>query len=564
MASKSRGGLSKNEVRKLASQAKPKASTRSVASKAPVYKSIASAPSIDAYNKGIGATTPKLTSAQQTNQASLNKQYFASSDKSNTKSKIASSGSSKSSSSNRALAAKALPKSESLFGGGEILADTSNAVGRFARGKVSTLQQGLRGWRDIGKRVVGGLAGDDSIFGGVGKSLGDNSLRDLGGLGFTDEDRQRNRQMAYDNTIGIPTTNASNGSDMPQSILDQAPFNPSRVTRDPNASESLLRSDFATPGTDFSRPGSEERYMRGEDPRYTDGTLLGDSSPRRSTVNPFRIPVAQANDDYINMPEDLNDDQKSARRQYGDIGVDPSLQQEMYSQSQNELFGGGPGPADMPGFTQGNRSGRGAGMFATGKGLQGGDPVLDLLRKSMKGYGKQERSVENQFEDLIKALDPTYEEYQNDAKKGIDEELNQNLIKLASVMNANNTGDSEQRAQMMSRQQSDATARLADLIRKLQLDKQEQITGYKTKAVDAVNSIRDKKMSAQERLAQLLQQRDDTAWDREYKMQQLGQKGSKTAAPKNMSLKAIGFDKFGTETRWVDQATGDIYENDDF
>lgn len=165
--------------------------------------------------------------------------------------------------------------------------------------------------------------------------------------------------------------------------------------------------------------------------------------------------------------------------------------------------------SDTPGGTVAPRSGRGAGLFATGKGVGNPaeqDPYMAEMRKALKGYGSQEKDVRKQFEDMIKALDPTYQEYERQGKEALDKNLWNNNTQLASVMNANNTGDSEQRAQLMAGQQRDNQGQRADLVRKLLLDKQEQVTGYKNKSVDAVNSIRDKQMSARERYAQLLKE----------------------------------------------------------
>jgi hypothetical protein len=169
------------------------------------------------------------------------------------------------------------------------------------------------------------------------------------------------------------------------------------------------------------------------------------------------------------------------------------------------------------------------------------------MRKSLGGYDKQSRSLENvyndqidstkgQFEELIRSLDPTYDQYNKDAKTGVDEELNQNLIKLAAVMNANNTGDSEQRAQLMSSQQGQALAKLADLMQKLNIQKNQDTQEYRTKSVDALNSINQRKMDAlsslsqrkqasQQQLAQMMQQAQQQNWDNNYKMASLNGRG---------------------------------------
>lgn len=329
---------------------------------------------------------------------------------------------------------------------------------------------------------------------GLMADIGQSSYRNGAGMMLsapaTADQRVANRQMIEDATIGIPTANASNIPDFPTGAGDNG-----ELFFNGNEQMGPSRADFMDPETNRMR---------------------GDFNPRRS--NPFGIPTVNAADEsfidnrrpnYDINPEDNPDTGNRGAEDFLRYGGGVPTQDEI-TQRNNDLNGGGPGPVDAPFGTQANRSGRGNGAFGTGKGLQGEDPYLQEMRKSLKGYGRQEKDVMGQFEDLIKSLDPTYNEYQNDAKRGVDEELNQNLVRLAAVMNANNTGDSEQRAQLMSGQQRDATARLADLFRKLALDKQEKITGYRTQGVNAVNSIRERKQGAQEKIAQLMRDAQST------------------------------------------------------
>jgi len=178
------------------------------------------------------------------------------------------------------------------------------------------------------------------------------------------------------------------------------------------------------------------------------------------------------------------------------------------------------GSVQYPGGTQANRSGRGSGKFGNGALVSdgGNDPYIKEMRKSLQGFGSQEKSIRNQFEDLIKALDPTYDEYQRQGSDEINKQLLNNNTQLASVMNANNTGDSEQRAQLLAGQQRDSQTQLADLVRKLLLDKQEKVGGLQSKRTDAVNSVRSQKQQAQERLSKMMQDQANTQWDRDYKM----------------------------------------------
>lgn len=190
-------------------------------------------------------------------------------------------------------------------------------------------------------------------------------------------------------------------------------------------------------------------------------------------------------------------------------------------------------PLQPVGGTMGNRSGRGSGLFGTGKGVGGPateDEYIRELRRSLRGYGQQEKSIREQFEDLIKALDPTYDEYEREGKTELERALWNNNTQLASVMNANNTGDSEQRAQLMAGQQRDNQSLLGDFLRKLMLQKNEDVTNYKTKSVDAVNNIRSQRASAEERIAQAIQQYRDNQWERDYRMSQDAARGQRSGA----------------------------------
>lgn len=226
---------------------------------------------------------------------------------------------------------------------------------------------------------------------------------------------------------------------------------------------------------------------------------------------PFRRPQ------QINVDESLTDDQRDSRKKYSrDDGSDSSLSDEMnigetafdaaerQRQLNNELYGGGT-QSDLPGSTTGNRSGRGMGYFGTGKGTSG-NPLLDEYQQQLKGFKKQGNKMEDLYDDMIKALDPTYDSYKQDIQKSVDEELRRNLLNLSSTMIANNTLDSEQRAQLMSQQQGQSQANLGDLLRKLMLQKQEEVSGIREKKAGALERLGDRQMSTREKMAQLMSQ----------------------------------------------------------
>lgn len=257
--------------------------------------------------------------------------------------------------------------------------------------------------------------------------------------------------------------------------------------------------------------------------------------------------------------------QREARRQSdrGGRQFQPELPPEIdYTQQQNDLYGNNAqSPVDTGGATIGNRSGRGSGAFGTGKGTMSDDPYIKELRKAYSSNGG-EKWLRKQFEELIAQLDPTYAALQKEGETSLNQQLLQNNQQLASVMNANNIGYSEFRQQAMARQQTESQTALGNLLAKLSQAKAQDASGYRSKLYEGLQQNQQTNKTNQQKLMEAIQGYKDKQWDRDYKMKELGQKGG--GSTKNMSLKAIGFDKFGTEKMWVDQSTGDIYDNSDF
>ena len=154
------------------------------------------------------------------------------------------------------------------------------------------------------------------------------------------------------------------------------------------------------------------------------------------------------------------------------------------------------------------------------------DSYTSSLNDYVKGFGKQEKMVEKGFDQqanslkeqiktLIAALDPEYAAYQAQAQKELNTSKTDDVNQLASLFAAYGTADSEQRMQQQERVQSDYASKLADLLSKLQLQKQKDITGYNTKQIEglgdiassktnALSQIMDAKNSAKLNVAQLL------------------------------------------------------------
>ena len=215
---------------------------------------------------------------------------------------------------------------------------------------------------------------------------------------------------------------------------------------------------------------------------------------------------------------------------------------------------------DNPGGTVQNRSGRGSGAFGTGKGIQSDDPYIKELRKAYSNNGG-EKWLRKQFDELIAALDPTYAQMQKEGTDALNSQLNEQNTKLASVMNAGNVGDSEQRSQLMAQQQQGSQTALGNLLAKLSQSKAQDVSGYKSQMAGKMSEYQQNQQTNAQKLQEAIRNYKNDKYDQEYKNASLSQKGG---SQKNMSLKAIGFDKFGTENMWVDQSTGDIYDNSDF
>lgn len=457
MASKSRGGLSKKEfARATAAKAKP------------VVKKLSSPKSSGINRSGGVGSTPygpvvKATMAGPTKPGStVQPGYYNAATGGATPVKSSSSSSSKlsskpkSSSSNRSLASK--------------------AIGLLTGAKTANAQESDSG---IDYNTVGLKPNTIKQSGGIVSALG--KITDpfgikgkLRGAGF---DIPNAPDLGISEKLGlskkVPTYTANFADDQGRALT---------------GSDQLEMYDYQRMQDEGEDPGDANIFMNNRK-KAADGfqpqDLFRGSGEQRTQIAPKQ---------QQNFEQDYQ----------------KTLENEMSPVNDYLNLANGPANApleDTPGRTVPKRFGSGA--YGNGAGVgnpAGEDPYIDDLRKSLRGYGRQEDDVMRQFKNLIKALDPTYDEYEKEGKDALEKQLWNNNTSLASVMNANNTGDSEQRAQLMAGQQRDNQGQLSDLIRKLTLQKNEDIQGYKTKSVDAVNSIRDKKMSAQERIAQLIRQ----------------------------------------------------------
>lgn len=476
MASK-RGGLSKRE---LAAQSKakaaPKVSSRSVSSKAPV----ATGPAIGPLMKGqirsnsgpaIGPLLPNQTRA------------------------TSSSSSSSSKSSSRDLASKAQSKNTSPSSSVQA-AEASGLLGTQSRIPTGdTLKGGGGGIFDQIKSRGKGVMGN--LMETFGKANGNRSLGMASDNAFlTDSQRQDN----FNSLIGAKNAYASEDDGM--SGLGRALQ---------TASQPDIPTGYGDQGEVFYNNNEKMGPSLADFIEPNTGKMIGGQDTSRQ--NPFGIPTANAGElnyspDY--SPKDnrnyssQNDTADSAQSRYEDMyGMPEAPTQEEITQQQNEMFGGGD-MVDTAGGTVGNRSGRGSGNFGTGKGVMSDDPYIKELRKAYSSNGG-EKWLRKQFEELISALDPTYAALQKEGTDAINAQLLNSNNQLASVMNANNTGDSEQRAQLMAQQQQGSQTALGNLLAKLSQSKAQDVSGYKSQQAEAMSKLQQSKQQDARTLLEKIQ-----------------------------------------------------------
>lgn len=372
--------------------------------------------------------------------------------------------------------------------------------------RQATLGQGSSTFMgNLKNRAIGGFM---DLMGGFGKNLEANSLaRDLGGLEITDEQRKANRQAAYDNSIGIPTTNAQTPFDLP--------MNNDQYQQD-------LASVF---GPQPKQPDFNEALQSGG---------ITENIPQdtgRGRLAELFAPTASAQEDPYRGNGRGNNTNFDNTEEVS--GIDPTLQTEMMMSPADAPL------VDNPGPTVGNRSGRGSGMFATGKGLMSDDPYIKELRKAYSSNGG-EKWLRKQFDELIKALDPTYAQMQKEGTDALNAQLNNQNVQLASVMNANNTGDSEQRAQLMAGQQRDTQTALGNLLAKLAQAKAQDASGLKQQYATQRGQLEERKQSNQQRLLEAIRSYQNDQYDQRYKNASLaGRGGGKETAGDAPAIREI-------------------------
>lgn len=370
-----------------------------------------------------------------------------------------------------------------------------------------TLKQGTGGgiFDRLKNKAVGSAMG---MFGGLGEMYGNNGLTRARGNEELGNDIAKGSRFAYDNTLGVPTTNASVAPDMP-----------SWANKDDFSSLFPDQRDDMNPTS--TGPNGEQYFNNfGPDDMSLQSKFITSKSKQARENNPiFGIPTANAAElNYTpanfsqsdNRNFSSNNDKNYSEKNYSSMyDVPQAPTQEEISQQNNEQYGNN----DQAPFDQApakvTRQVRGSGLFGTGKGVgnpAGGndDPYIKELRKAYASNGG-EKWLRKQFEELIAALDPTYAQMQKEGTDALNQQLWNNNTQLASVMNANNTGDSEQRAQLMAGQQRDSQTALGNLLAKLAQNKAQDVSWYKAQQAEAMSKYSQNKQQDARTLLEKIQ-----------------------------------------------------------
>ena len=393
----------------------------------------------------------------------------------------------------------------------------------------------LSGQTQLEQRQQPGIAGKakaflNDIFGIIGnpeqrvKSAENYDNRGLAAI--TPEEREKNLMALRDTTLGM-RAQASAIPDLPTGYGDNG---------------EILYNDNTVPGVTM------ERYLDPNTGRLRIDPNAGIQYDSRIPVDQ-PLPLSAETRDPWNGPESdpsLDEEMGDLRKWKPETGrasdrdVTPPVVENPFPQDMQT--GGGTIPRRF-----------GSGAFGTGKGVMGGadDDYIKELRRSLRGdFG--EKNARREFEELLKALDPTYSAQQQTATEEMERSKLEDIQKLASLFAANNTAGSEQQEQYVQRTQSDYATQLANLLAKLAASKNQDISQLRAQYQNRLSQIGESKASAQQRVADLIRQAEDRAFDREYKMAEFARKSQPRARAKTTSTPK--------KQIWVDPETGDIYE----
>jgi len=343
------------------------------------------------------------------------------------------------------------------------------------------------------------LDGMKGFFSTIGKANADRGMGMSSDNAFlTNAERASNRQIASDNTLGIPGTNASNGgyTDRSSSVIssNDAPFFPQgAIGSDGNGGFIFPQSQNDGGFAPYSETGNTEQ-----------ATALDNVILRGANRNdPFNVPNRNNGNGSKNNfdPSFMGNGEGDANNAfYQDPNNFPNTPDNGNNQVSTPPFDQAPGKV--------TNQMRGSGLFGTGKGVGNpagqDDSYMKELRKAYSSNGG-EKWLRQQFDELIKALDPTYAQLQTEGTNALNANLNNNSNQLASVMNAGNVGDSEQRTQQLAQLQSGNQTALGQLLAKLSTAKAGDVSQYKQSYAQQRGQLEDKNQSNQQKLLSLIQ-----------------------------------------------------------
>jgi len=304
-----------------------------------------------------------------------------------------------------------------------------------------------------------------------------------------------------------------------------------------NDKQNTFTSDFATPGTNFSRPGSELAYNQGQGQSPVDYGKIARDTLGIQSAN------ASSGDTTNNGGNNNGDNNNNNTNPWGD----------------NSPMGNGEGDANLPQYqnpnnladyntpvydnnnpsqTSGNISTKrnnpimsgyaGNGALVTNKANE--DPYIKELRKAYASNGG-EKWLRQQFDELIKSLDPTYAQMQTEGTNALNANLQNNSNQLASVMNAGNVGDSEQRTQQLAGLQNGNQTALGQLLAKLSTAKAGDVSQYKSQMAGKLGEYQQTNQTNQQKLMEAIRNHKNDLYDQQYKNASLNAKSGNDKIP---------------------------------
>lgn len=363
------------------------------------------------------------------------------------------------------------------------------------------------------------------------------------------------------------------------------------------------RSDFATPGTDFSRPGSEAAYIRGESPisygagkraeaetygskqqpdqnrktprkivydqtpQFTPPTSQPESiTPQFTSIVPDYTPVSTGqpgtqrrllgngmisngvasngkldqNLDGLSYGSAPSEEDSLLRELLGGYSMPQVLQRGMQQETQGTNNDYAPRQmAQNPGGSQG-----GGVSQQYSQGATGGNTMEGYYNKQMKiqnkAFSAQEKAQKKALEELLKSIKNQYGTQQTEGLNTLNKSKQEDLLKLSGLFNfANQDPNSEQRMQYEQRANNDYSNQQSDFLAKLAASMQGDISSAKQGYQKEISSLASQRNDARSRIEELIFKAQQDKLEKNSKAQKSG--GSQSAG----SVVYIGNDEQG-------------------